>query len=335
LKTDPPSRERPTYSTRLLQPFVDVQEEYEHVPDLGQGLLESLGDRVLVEVANQALSLAVAQTGDPDLGLKAARRLVLGTAGAVDYVLSASPTVREAVEHAARYMPLVNEALSVRLELDGALAIVRLESSVVLPRAAVDFEVGGFFRNHINEWLRDWLEALTVSFTHQQPDDLAEYERTFGPAALRFSAPFVGFSFDRGFLDLPLKGADSNLLAVMVPLADQTLGQRVPARSVTADVRRMIVDNLRLGTPDIAEVASSLAMSMRTLARRLESEGTTFRELIDDERRRLALEYVGSRDLAFSEIAQLLGFSHAAAFHRAFRRWTGQTPLAYRRAAGR
>jgi AraC-like DNA-binding protein len=73
-------------------------------------------------------------------------------------------------------------------------------------------------------------------------------------------------------------------------------------------------------------------MSPRTLGRKLEREGTTFKELLDDLRRRLALRYVGASDLALSEIAFLLGFSQAAAFHRAFKRWTSQTPLEYRRA---
>ena len=75
-------------------------------------------------------------------------------------------------------------------------------------------------------------------------------------------------------------------------------------------------------------------MSLRTLARRLETEGTTFRELVDDVRRQLALEHVARRTASFSEITDQLGFSHVAAFHRAFRRWTGQTPLEYRRRAG-
>jgi AraC-like DNA-binding protein len=100
-------------------------------------------------------------------------------------------------------------------------------------------------------------------------------------------------------------------------------------------VRRIIRDRLPLGAPEIADVASELAMSMRTLARRLEAEGTTFRDLVDDARRRLAIEYVGTRDIGFSEVSYRLGFSHVAAFHRAFRRWTGQTPLGYRRLSGR
>ena len=68
------------------------------------------------------------------------------------------------------------------------------------------------------------------------------------------------------------------------------------------------------------------------LARKLEDEGATFKELLDDLRRRMALRYVLASDIDLSEITFLLGFSQVPAFHRAFKRWTGRTPLEYRKA---
>jgi AraC-like DNA-binding protein len=75
-------------------------------------------------------------------------------------------------------------------------------------------------------------------------------------------------------------------------------------------------------------------MSPRTLGRRLAEEGTTFSELLDDLRRQLALRYVGTETHGLSEVAFLLGFSDVAAFYRAFKRWTGRTPLQYRHSQG-
>ena len=91
-----------------------------------------------------------------------------------------------------------------------------------------------------------------------------------------------------------------------------------------------MMNGVASGTATLADVASALHLSERTLARKLEHEGTSFKNLLEDLRRRLALRYVGDSDLAFSEIAFLLGFSQVAAFHRAFKRWTDQTPLEYR-----
>lgn len=333
---DSQERERPTYSADLLRVFAEVLQEYQG--EIGvqmQRGLELGGARVPVDVAHQALLFAVEQTGDPDLGLKAARRLILGDVGAVDYVVSSAPTVRSAIEQASRYTRLINDVLEVRLEIKGSVALVRLDNSVVLPRAAADFEVGGFFRNHVCAWLGSRLAELTVWFTHQSPADLSEYTRTFEPASLRFSAPVLGFAFDSQFLALPLPKADRNLQEVLVPYADQRISQLPATKSITADVRSLVAAQLPLGGPDVAAVASRLGMSLRTLARRLEAEGTSFRDLVDDVRQQVALDLVGERSQRFAEIAHQLGFSHAAAFHRAFRRWTGQTPLRYRRARGR
>jgi len=82
---------------------------------------------------------------------------------------------------------------------------------VVLPRAAMDFQVGSFYNNHVKEWLGKRVSEVTVYFAHQAPEKVTEYERTFAPATVRFSAPFVGFSFAKALLELPLPTADANL----------------------------------------------------------------------------------------------------------------------------
>ncbi|HVU01122.1 MAG TPA: AraC family transcriptional regulator ligand-binding domain-containing protein [Polyangiaceae bacterium] len=333
---DSGSRERPTYSVKLLKAFLELlTDEYDDIPGFSPEAVESLGERVLIDVSHQALAVAVEATKDPDLGLKAARRVVLGDVGAFYYVVSSSPTVREAIGHASRYTRLINDVLDVRLEMSGDQAVVRMDNALVLPRAAVDFEVAAFFRNHVREWFGSQTAGVTVWFAHQAPADLSEYERTFGPAAVRFSMPFVAFTFDRSLLEVRLKGADPHLHALLVPVAERSLGKLAEVQSVTGDVRRLVRERLAKGAPEIADVAADLAMSMRTLSRRLEAEGTTFRDVVDDVRRELAITYVGGQNLGFSEVADRLGFSHVAAFHRAFRRWTGQTPLNYRRHLGR
>ena len=326
--------EPPSYSTELIRVFAELLQEY--AGELGDRLRSGLGligERVPVEVAHQALLFAVEQTGDDDLGLKAARRLIVGDVGAVDYLVRSATTVRSAIEHAGRYARLINDVVDVKLEVDGSVALLRLENRVALPRAAADFQVGGFFRNHVCDWLGSRVGELTVWFTHDSPPHLGEYGRTFEPAKVRFGAPVLGFAFDRHILDLPLPNADPNLHALLVPYADQLLSALPAPPSVTANVRSLIGLQLADGGPDAARAASRLGMSLRTLARRLETEGTTFRELVDEVRQQLALEYVGRRAATFSDITDQLGFSHVAAFHRAFRRWTGQTPLEYRKKA--
>lgn len=332
---DARSRERPTYSARLLTPFVDVLGEWPDFQARLAQMLPALGERVSVDIAHRSLSFAVEHTKDPDLGLKAARNLTLGAAGGVDYVMSTAPNVQVAIEQSGRYARLINDVLEVRLVVDEAIAFVRLENSVTLPRAAADFEIGGFYRNHVRNWFEDRLADVTVCLDYPKPPDVSEHERTFTPAKLRFDTECLGFQFDRRFLTLPLRRADANLHRVMLPYVDESLQKLPLARTVTSDVRSLIMKELSAGGPDASSIAARLGMSLRTLSRRLAAEGTSFRDLMDDVRRSIALDQVGNSSLDLAEIASRLGFSHGAAFHRAFRRWTGQPPLRYRRARGR
>jgi AraC-like DNA-binding protein len=119
---------------------------------------------------------------------------------------------------------------------------------------------------------------------------------------------------------------------VLRKYADVLLAELPKAESLTERVRALITEQLVAGEPSAERIARALHMSRRTLARKLDQEGTSFKDLLEGTRRHLALRYVGGHDLGMTEIAFLLGFSQAAPFHRAFKRWTGQTPLEYRRA---
>jgi AraC-like DNA-binding protein len=99
---------------------------------------------------------------------------------------------------------------------------------------------------------------------------------------------------------------------------------------VLASVRRAVAESMREGHPNLTRVAKKMAMSPRTLQRQLKVQGMDFKKLVADTRRRFALSYLGNRKNTLTEIAFLLGYSEVSAFNRAFKRWTGSTPLAYR-----
>ena len=168
-------------------------------------------------------------------------------------------------------------------------------------------------------------------FEHAQPEDLSEYARIFGQNKILFGMPHNGFVFAAELLSRPLPSADDKLHALIRKHADALVAELPRAQSFTQRVRELLLKELEGGNPSAVRIASALHMSGRTLTRRLEDEGTTFKDLLDDLRKSLSLRYVGSTDLGLSEIAFLLGFSQSAAFHRAFKRWTAQTPLEYRR----
>lgn len=111
---------------------------------------------------------------------------------------------------------------------------------------------------------------------------------------------------------------------------ERVLAEIPPEDGVLASVRRAIAESMREGDSSLARVAKKMAMTPRTLQRQLKEQGMEFKQLVDDTRRRFALNYLRSRRNTLTEIAFLLGYAEVSAFNRAFKRWTGSTPLAYR-----
>ena len=254
-------------------------------------------ERVPVKVNLERLRGAVALTGDLDIGLKAAREVSIGDAGAIEHMASAAPNVRTAIEILGRYTPLINEALEFSLHIEGDRAIVRLDSLVTLERAAVDYQLGAFYVAALHRRPLGATLVFDVLFTHARPERVDEYERTFAPGRLCFGAAFDGFAFDRRYLDLPLPSVDPTLHGVLRDHAERVLAALPRAQSFTEKVRGIVVLELASGNSSAARTAALLHVSRRTLGRKLRLEGTSFTELLEDVRRHAALRYVARRDL--------------------------------------
>ena len=118
----------------------------------------------------------------------------------------------------------------------------------------------------------------------------------------------------------------------LLDICEKELEQLTRTRSLRERVAQLLGPMLNGREPDLEEVAARLKLPTWTLRRKLAEEGTQFRSILNDTRRDLAMIYIRDTDLAFGEIAYLLGFASAEAFQRAFKRWSGQTPGEFRRA---
>ena len=179
---------------------------------------------------------------------------------------------------------------------------------------------------------------VAVHFKHGAPEDLGAHEDYF-------QCP-VHFDAGRDAIEVSAKSlATRNILgdATLAGFFETRLAREVEALAGSGDLARrtklLISRSLSQGLPPISDIASQLALSPRSLQRKLAGEGFSFQKLVDDARRELAEDLLSNSGYSLAEVAFLTGFSEQSAFTRAFKRWAGQTPRSFRlknpgRAAG-
>lgn len=273
---------------------------------------------------------AVKLTRDEALGLHVGEVLRLGKYGILGYAMISSSTLLEALERQRRYQDLVGKAGRSELICNADEAVLQWHS----PLTAYSRHIG---EEHLASWLafaRMMLgsdkQALRVDFAHAAPAALQEHQRLFN-CPLRFDQPCNAIHFPRAYLDAPLREKNPVMLQLMDQHAEQLLRQHQPENTYGLDrVRRVIADLLIEGTPTIEQIAAQVERSSRSLQRELAAAGWTYKDLLDDVRQQLAVQYMRAGHLSNLEIAFALGFSEQSSFQRAFKRWTGLPPGQYR-----
>jgi AraC-like DNA-binding protein len=163
-----------------------------------------------------------------------------------------------------------------------------------------------------------------VRFQHRAPEHTDEHRRVFD-CPLEFGARRSQLVFGAEELATPMVNANRAFLRVFERQLEETIARLPTTAQASAAVRAVAESALRSGGTDLARTARLLAMSERTLQRRLQAEGTSFAEILDSARREMALAFL-ARGLPLAEIAELLGYADGSAFHHAFKRWTGRAP---------
>ncbi|MFE1555267.1 AraC family transcriptional regulator [Streptomyces sp. NPDC058734] len=179
------------------------------------------------------------------------------------------------------------------------------------------------------------IPLVHAAFAYPPPPHRDEYDALFD-CPVRFGAGRTEAVFDAGWLTAPLLRDEAALDAMLRRAPFDLLSRPEYGTTVAEQVRRTLTRRLRGSPrlPELGEVAARLAVSPATLRRRLRQEGTSFQQLKDDVRRDAAIAGLAEGGEPIAELAARLGFSEDTAFHRAFRRWTGTTPGAYRIASG-
>jgi AraC-like DNA-binding protein len=291
-------------------------------------------DQIRVSAAAQARFVdSVAEAlHDPALGFHLATEVNPREAGLLFYVASAAKDVGEAIVLFARYLRIVNEAVRIKLTRQNSDLVVELHL-VGVPRfrAGQNAEFGiAVIVKGLREITGQNVHPTKITFIHMRGPAFREFERFCG-CPVEFGGSSDQLVLSNQSLAVPLITEDMHLLEVLRPICDEAAKLRETAPgSLRALVENEAQKLLPHGRAQRHNVAKKLAMSTRTLARRLASEGTTFEEVVDELRRSLALQYVRTPSISLSQIAWLLGYEGGTSFNHAFRRWTGGPPSAAR-----
>lgn len=286
--------------------------------------------RVPVDALTRFWSAAERITKDPCIGVRVGAHARLEMFGVLGCVAQASATLGDALLKTARYVKLWNEAVSLSLLVDEDQGQVWYRSLAPEPRHHCEGDAIMTILIVLSRELTGrHLVATEAHFAHSAPADQSPYRDVFG-AEPSFDRGRYALVFPPDVLMLPIATHDSELGETLSRQVSQLVDALPAAASFARDVRRVLAAELRGGNPMIDNVAAQLGMHPKTLTRRLKQEGTSHSELLDSLRRDLAERYVTVSDLSVTEVAFLLGFSDASAFNKAFRRWFGVAPLAFR-----
>jgi len=261
----------------------------------------------------------------PNLPLQLAIHTPIGTTPLLDYLIVTSDSVGQGLDRLVRYLRLVNPGISlaihddsnpVRIVVERASGAFETELTVALSVLRFRAETG------------EALQAAYASFTHE-PDDAVQFGATLG-CPIRVRGSWNGWALSKRAMSLPLRRRDPALRQWLERQAADVLARLPADGDVRDEVRRVLSSQLTTGDMRIAVVARRLVMTPRTLQRRLARAGTSFESLCDDARKQAAHTYLADTTLSIAEVTYLLGYSEPTAFHRAFRRWNGTTPQAFR-----
>jgi len=263
--------------------------------------------------------------GVSGLGLQAGLRLKLSTHGILGYALLSSATLREALAMMLRYLDLAYAYCDIRIEEQPPEARVVIDDSAApadVRQFVLERTVGGAYAL-THEMLGRGFPVRRLQFRFLRPPHAGRYEELVGVMP-QFGAEGNLIVIDCALLDQPLPQANALTQRLCEEQCRLLLQQR-RARSGLAEAVRNQLLRTPEQMPEIEAVAAFLHISDRTLRRRLEAEGTSYRDLADEVRCTLAEGWLGAR-LTVEEVAARLGFSEASSFIRAFKRWTGRTP---------
>src|SRR5580692_3562142 len=329
------------YAPYKVAALVEVLAEQGIAPEAslsGTGLSpESLANPETLTSVRQYITAchnALQLSKDPETPFRTGSRIPLSAYGMYGFALVCSPTIREYFQVAVKYHRLATPLLSMswREEGDYVSWVLPMNAAVTHPDSLMRFlieqqltQLSTHLRAVVDQ---DCCLPVRASLPYSAPAHTNLYRRYLG-CAVRFDQPIAELTYPRSILSAKPRMAHGLTAKIMQETCDRILGEVKTSIGVAGEVYQIIASTPG-HSPSMDTVADRLATTVRTLHRRLDAEGVSFTQILDDVRCNLAKEYLRSTKLSIDDISELVGFSEPANFRHAFHRWTGGTSASFR-----
>lgn len=284
------------------------------------------------------LDNALALGGDDGLAYELGLRSQVSRHGFVGFGLISCATLREAIAFSERYFQARVSTFCSHMDVIGDQVVIELQETVPLgPRRPlvldmVLVELCSLFAKVLgtDPAISGWSSEIWVP--HPEPSAYARYRDRL--PHFRFNQAAVQIRFPARMLDEPIPSADPVGVQLAIDRCELEIARKAASQTMADQVRhRLVCQDGRY--PDIATMAQALLVSERTLKRRLQEEGSSFQVLLDKARQQDSMRLLGNPALAIKQVAEAVGYTDPANFARAFVKWTGLTPRAWRQQAPR
>lgn len=294
-------------------------------------LLENPDTRVPFRIFKALMLNAKDLCSDPAFGLHFGEESVISDMSIVGLICHSARNMGEAFHQMNRYARLAIEVeghdVGNRFELKKTGKDMWLEDNRRNPDEFHELTESSFAR-FICETARHFGTApfaRSIHFTHPEPEYRAEYDRIM-KVPITFSSDRNAICIHESWISLCKHPENRYVFGIFSDRADQLMANLQKAKTTKGRVESLLMPIVHTGNVGMENIAGKLGLSRISLYRRLKAEGTTFDRILDDLRHKLALHYLSAKKASVNEVAYLVGYSDPAAFSRAFKRWTGNSP---------
>ncbi len=270
---------------------------------------------------------------DPLFGLHFGESLQLAALGIVGEIVKSSSTVGEAVTHAAALAHLLTALFRIEVEQSKhhfTIRFIPFKDEAKAPSLPFRHTMDLFMVFTVHELdglLLTKVKPHAVRFSYSIPD-ITEYERVLRCRPVKRTGEYA-LVFEKKYWDMPILTANYELQHVLLQKVGVVPPQLNNNQTYQAKIYNYLLANSYLGIVSLETVSANFNVSVRSLQRKLKEEGVKYQEVTEEVRKSLALNYLSSGSYNVKEVSHILGYNEISAFTRAFKRWTGTTPVSY------